>query len=80
MKKIIIMCAFVISGFALSQQNSDNSYLYKESYSHAEEDAFPGNPGDPNPVPIDQYIPLLMIIAMSMVVVITKHKKEIDSV
>lgn len=61
MKKIIIMCSLVISGFAFADQ-SDNPYIYDEPQMEtmAEGDA-PAGPGDPGVAPIDQYIPALIL-------------------
>jgi hypothetical protein len=61
MKKIIIMCSLVLSGFAFADQ-SDNPYIYDEPEmgTMAEGDS-PAGPGDPGVVPIDQYIPMLVL-------------------
>ena len=74
MKKIIITGLFVLSNFAAAQDTSDNPYVYETQNEEAEAD-YPGNPADPDPVPIDQYIPYLLLTAMGMVVVFSKKKK-----
>lgn len=62
MKKIAIIFLLVISGIAFGQ--SDNPYVYDEpETSIMEEGDNPAGPGDPNPVPIDHYVPVLFIIA-----------------
>ncbi|WP_162088587.1 hypothetical protein [Chryseobacterium aquaeductus] len=72
MKKLIIIGSIVLSGFAFAQQNSDNPYVYDEP-EVTEGDVFPGNPGDPNAAPIDEYIPALLIMAIAMIVVYKKR-------
>lgn len=72
MKKLIIVGSVVLSCLAFAQENSDNPYVYDEP-EVTEGDVFPGNPGDPNAAPIDEYIPALLIIAIAMIVV---HKKR----
>lgn len=74
MKKIIVMLMMLLSGYAFAQEDSDNLYVYETSSSgDEEEEGFPGNPGDP--APIDQYVPLLLIVAASLVVVYANKKK-----
>ena len=48
MRKLIITCSIVLSGFACAQ-SSDNPYIYEDEPSAEEQDVFPSNPGDPNP-------------------------------
>ena len=40
--------------------------------------SFPGNPGD-DPVPIDDYLPFLMVTAVGIIVFITHKKKNLLS-
>lgn len=77
MKKIIIIGSVVFSGFVLAQ-HSDNPYVYDEPSQTTEVEKSPGDPGDPS-VPIDDYIPFLMVAAIGMVIVFAKRKKTIDS-
>lgn len=81
MKKIItktlVIFTMILSGFTLAQEESDNPYVYETT--SAEDDVaedFPGNPGDP--APIDQYVPVLLIIAASLVVVYANKKKTAE--
>ena len=66
MRKIIIICSLILSGLAFADQ-SDNPYVYDEpeTGTMAEGDA-PAGPGDPNPAPIDQYIPVLVFVGIAM--------------
>ena len=73
MRKLIITCSIVLSGFAFAQ-SSDNPYLYDEP-SAEEQDVFPSNPGDPKLAPVDQYIPFLLLTAIGMVVVFARNRK-----
>ncbi|MCU7618718.1 hypothetical protein NZ698_16095 [Chryseobacterium sp. PBS4-4] len=61
MKKIVIICSLVLSGFAFADQ-SDNPYIYndQEMGTMAEGDD-PAGPGDPSGAPIDQFVPVLML-------------------
>ena len=69
------MCSLVISGLAFANQ-SDNPFIYDEPSAEtmAEGDA-PAGPGDPNPAPIDQYVPVLVIIAATLVCFYADKKK-----
>lgn len=75
MKKIIIMCSLVLSGLAFAEQ-SDNPFVYDEPSAEtmAEGDA-PAGPGDPNPAPIDQYVPVLLLVGLA--IAFTYGKKRI---
>lgn len=75
MKKIIILCSIAISGFSFAQENSDNPYIYEESSSLLEEDVFPSNPGDPNPAPIDEYVPALLVFAIALIFIVNKKSQ-----
>ena len=75
MKKILITALFAVSGFALAQEISDNPYVYETQDEVADEDAYPGNPGDPNPAPIDDYIPALFVLAAAIAVKAAMKKK-----
>ena len=76
MRKLIITCSIILSGFAFAQ-STDNPYIYDDEPSAEEQDVFPSNPGDPNPSPVDQYIPLLLLTAIGMVVVFARNKKTV---
>lgn len=75
MKKIILAGLFAISSFAMAQETSDNPYVYDTQNEAAEGDTFPGNPGDPNPAPVDQCVPFLLLTAIGMVVVFARKRK-----
>lgn len=75
MKKILITALFAVSGFSLAQETSDNPYVYETQDEVSESDDFPGNPGDPNPAPIDDYIPALFVLAAAIAVKATVKKK-----
>ncbi|MBW7676601.1 hypothetical protein [Chryseobacterium chendengshani] len=74
MKRIIIICTIIISGFASAQQQTsdNNSYVY-ETEELPEGDVFPGNPADP--APVDQYIPVLFLVAAAMIFTYAQKKK-----
>lgn len=76
MKKIIMAGLMILSGGIFAQESSeDNPFVYQESVNNAEDDeVYPGNPGDPESAPIDQYIPVLVILAMG-IIVYAKRKK-----
>ncbi|MCX8531545.1 hypothetical protein [Chryseobacterium luquanense] len=76
MKKLIITFSIVLSGFACAQSSDDNPYLYDEP-SPTEGDTFPGNPGDPNAAPVDQYIPALFVLAITIILG-ASTKKDLD--
>lgn len=60
----------IVSSLALSQ--STNPYVYDEPEMEVMDDGDnPAGPGDP--VPIDQYIPLLLIVAGALTLVCTKN-------
>lgn len=73
MRKIIITCSIVLSGFAFAQ-TSDNPYVYNDP-SATEGDVFPGNPGDPNAAPEDQYISGLFVLAITIVIGASTKKR-----
>ncbi|MCU7615794.1 hypothetical protein NZ698_01170 [Chryseobacterium sp. PBS4-4] len=75
MKKILITCSIVLSGFAFAQEKTDNPYLYNESADTSAGDTFPGNPGDPNAAPIDQYILLLALVGIAIAFNYGRRKK-----
>lgn len=63
----------VLSGFAFAQESSDNPFVYDNGTTELqEEDTFPANPGL---VPIDDYIPALLIVAVTFVIAYAKRKK-----
>jgi len=75
MKKIILICSIVISGFAVAQNTSDNPFVYETTGNEMQqEDVVPGTPGDP--VPVDQYIPALLVMAAAIATAVTYRKKD----
>ncbi|MBO6185122.1 MAG: hypothetical protein J6O88_10640 [Chryseobacterium sp.] len=76
MKKIIIISVILLSGFTFAQESSDNPYVYDNDSSELyEEEITPANPGDPKSAPIDEYIPALVIVAVSFVIAYANKKK-----
>lgn len=74
MKKIIIMFVMVLSGFVFAQESTDNPFIYDNGTTELqEEDVLPANPGDP--APIDDYIPVLLIIAIGLAIAFANKKK-----
>lgn len=72
MKKSIIMFAMVLSGFTSAQESSDNPFIYDNGTTELkEEETFPANPGD---VPIDDYIPALLVVALIFTFAYAKRK------
>ncbi len=80
MKKILITALFAVSGFVLAQEQetSDNPYVH-ETQDEVAEDTYPGNPGDPNPAPIDDYIPALFVLAAAIAVRAKMNRKVKES-
>lgn len=76
MKKIVIASLIILSSSIFARESSDdNQFVYQgSSTKNTEEDVYPGNPGDPQPAPIDQYIPVLVIMAVG-IIVYAKRKK-----
>lgn len=78
MKKILIMCSIVLSGLSFAQ-DSDNPFIY-DTPENVQEDVGPGNAGDPvDQVPIDQYIPALLIVATAIAFAFSSKKKLADN-
>ncbi|MCX8523522.1 hypothetical protein OF897_06270 [Chryseobacterium formosus] len=72
MKKIIIMFSMIVSSIAFGQ--STNPYVYDEpEMSEMDEGDNPAAPGDP--VPIDQYIPVLLMVAAALAFAYTNKNK-----
>ncbi len=62
-----------LSGFTFAQESSDNPFVYDNGATELqEEDVLPGNPGD---VPIDDYIPALLIVAVAFTIAYANKKK-----
>lgn len=78
MKKIIVIGSIVFSGLAFAQ-HSDNPYIYDEPSQTSEVEKSPGDPGDPPGGPIDDYIPLLIVVAIGMMIVFVKRNKTMNS-
>ena len=91
MKKYIYIFIIFIS-FGVTAQTQTNVFddtaemAEREEYTDAYSDVpekepeiayGPGNPGE-DPVPIDDYIPLLVIVAMGMIVYNTMRKKTLS--
>lgn len=82
MKKTLFL--FLINiGIAASAQQTDNPFLESEQASKVEvpEDASILDSGGGNPAfpaPIDDYIPLLILISLSIISYITYKKKSIN--
>ncbi|WP_404985273.1 hypothetical protein ACI513_18755 [Chryseobacterium sp. M5] len=74
MKKIIIIFVMLLSGFTFAQESTDdNVFVYDTSATELEEeDVYPANPGD---VPIDDYIPALLVVAVAFVIAYANKKK-----
>ena len=67
------MFVMVLSGFTFAQESSDNPFVYDNGTTELqEEDVFPANPGG---VPIDDYIPALLIVAVALVIAYANKKK-----
>ncbi|MBD8084118.1 hypothetical protein [Chryseobacterium caseinilyticum] len=63
MKKIFLISTIFLSGLAFSQD--DNRYVYEEDNSTEKADEnYPTAPSDP--VPIDDYIPVLVLAAVGI--------------
>lgn len=76
MKKIIIMFSMIVSSIAFGQ--STNPYVYDEPEMSTMADGDnPAGPGDPDPgsVPIDQYIPVLLMVATALAFAYTNKNK-----
>ena len=86
MKNILLIFFFCIGSWAQAQQESNpfSSAERNNEASQSEKPAFdtanagPGNPNDdddPFPVPIDDFIPLLVMTALG-IILYTAHKKR----
>ncbi len=74
MKKIIIASLIMLSVMSFAQETSSNPFIYDDNSEMAiQEDVVPGNPGDT--VPINEYIPELIIAALALIVIVAKRKK-----
>lgn len=78
MKKIIIIFVMLFSGFTFAQESSDDNVFVYDTDVNAdeleEEDVYPANPGS---VPIDDYIPALLVVAGALVVAYANKRKTI---
>lgn len=74
-KKILLICLFVLSNFAMAQNDSDNPYLYESNNEISSDETFPGSPGNPNPVPIDDYTPILFVLGAAFAIRYSFKKK-----
>lgn len=86
MKKILFVI-LIFTGYFLHAQQADNPFYETEKAvekpkdipesGENETDRLPGNP--PKPVPIDDYIPVLISIAVGMIIYKTYQKKKLLS-
>lgn len=75
MKKIIVIFVMVLSGFTFAQESTDdNVYVYDTNATELEEEeVYPANPGEV--VPIDDYIPALLVVAVAFVIAYANKRK-----
>ena len=81
MKKITILIAFVFATSAFGQKTSKDYKFFEESNQNTEGEAakageYPGTPGG-DPSPIDNYIPVLVLIGLGMAVYFGRKKYSI---
>lgn len=81
MKKVLIFSIILIGNFGFAQQNSNNVFDNSESNTQQNDVQYstnsePTGPGDP--VPVDNYIPLLIISGIVLTVYATKKKKVLS--
>lgn len=77
MKKIILVFSLAVSSFSLAQ--SDNLYVYDQDETPAmQERDTPAGPGDPGVAPIDEYIPVLFLVAIVLVYTASNRKKQTE--
>lgn len=73
MKNIVTGFLLIISSVAFGQ--SDNPYVYDEPEMSTMADGdSPAGPGDPGSVPIDDYVPALLAVALIFTFVYAKRK------
>lgn len=87
MKNLLLLLLF-LTGTAIQAQEKTEQNPFAESdaasaidQSGLAADGNPGNPNgddDPEPVPIDDYIPLLMIVAAGMITYKTYSRKSLS--
>ncbi|MGI9651873.1 hypothetical protein [Chryseobacterium sp. RLHN22] len=77
MKKIVIM--FLLMTFSVAFGQSDNPYVYDEpeEMSTLADGDNPASPGDPKLAPIDDYIPVLLIVAIVFTFAYAKRKNAV---
>lgn len=74
MKKSLIILSLLFSSVAFSQETTDNSFVYEETSNNLD-DTFPGNPGDPQTAPIDEYVPVLILVAFGIIFAYSRKNK-----
>lgn len=86
---IVMLLSLFTAGFAQQSANRFNEEASQNidennKTNQAAEDytdqphAGPGNPG-PNPVPVDDYLPFLVITAVGLIIYVARNKKELLS-
>ena len=89
MKKLLFIFLF-LTGSWINSQQEDNPFFRsennaevansKDDIKESQATGGPGNPGgddDPAPVPIDNYLPVLLITASGMIVYFARKRKEL---
>lgn len=75
MKKILCVSLLFYFGIAFSQfNNNDNTFRENEEVKVAS-DEDDGPPGNPPGVPINDYLPILILTAVGMMVIMTTKKQ-----
>lgn len=83
MKKLLFILTFLVFGRSFSQDiQKDNIYnqssqVQDQDYTVEEANDSPADP--PNPVPVDDYIPLLVIFGLGLIVYQSRKKLNLNS-
>jgi hypothetical protein len=86
MHKLILLILFFTFTLGYGQNYEDNTFRKSEETSDKNggtESALLGGPGDPanDPVPIDDYIPVLFVVGMGIVVyTYVSGKKQLENI
>ena len=77
MKKIISVFLLFCFGWSFSQfQSNENTFDDEvKTEVQSDEDEGPGGPGNPPGVPINNYLPVLVLTALGIIIV-TKYRKQ----
>ena len=88
MKNLLLLMLFLTGTATQAQEKTDqNPFIESEAASTIDQSGMapagenPGNPtgdGDPEPVPIDDYIPVLVIVAAGIIMYTTYHRKSLS--